>query len=338
MLDPRLQVAPAPTTAVARGVDAVSAQAARLSELAESVPGTPVTARWPWLSASVLKPARSEQPWLVSVSAGEDLVAAAVLLDDFSGTVLRTSLAGTAENHRGALLARDEPAGTQLGSALADALMSEMREFAVGPVCQDPALAALLNGLPIGLIVDEVSVPVVHTADDSSLGISHGIARTLRKAGNRMTADGVQPEIAVTADGPEITGLLPLLESIFRDRDHAGGRQSPLDDPERRRLWQWRVLALAGEGDLRLATLRLNGDLAAYVLGIEDGNVYRVLEGRYVARWARYAPGRVLEAAVLDGVVASDGFDVFDWMTAVAPETLLAANDVDPLVVIRGRT
>ena len=41
-----------------------------------------------------------------------------------------------------------------------------MREFGVGPVSQGPALAALLNGLPIGLIVDEVSVPVVRTADD----------------------------------------------------------------------------------------------------------------------------------------------------------------------------
>ena len=132
--------------------------------------------------------------------------------------------------------------------------------------------------------------------------------------------------------------MLPLLESISRDRDHAGGRPSPLDDPDRRRLWQRRVLALAAGGDLRLATLRLNGELAAYVLGIEDGSAYRVLEGRYVARWARYAPGPLLEAAVLDGVVAAARFDSFDWMTAVAPETLLAANDVDPLVVVRGRT
>lgn len=338
MLDPSLQVAPSLTTDVTRGVEAIAAQATRLADLAHSIPGTPVTGRWPWLSASVLKPMPAQQPWLVSVSAGKDLVAAAVLLDDVSGTILRTSLAGTAENHRGALLARDVPAATELGSALAAALMEQMREFGVGPVTQGPALAALLNGLPIGLIVDEVSVPVVHTADPESLGMSHGITRTLRKARNRMAADGLRPEIAVTAGGPEITGLLPLLESIFRDRDHAGGRPSPLDDPERRRLWQRRVLALATGGDLRLATLRLNGELAAYVLGIEDGSVYRVLEGRYVARWARYAPGRLLEAAVLDGVVAAARFDTFDWMTAVAPETLLAANDVDPLVVVRGRT
>lgn len=337
VLGPTYQSALPLETTIAHGGHAVAAQAAALAELADAIPGTPLTSRWPWLSASVIKPAAHEQPWLVSVTAGNELVAAAVLIDDLSGTVRRTSLAGTSENHRGALLAVDAAAAEQLGTALAAALMRELREFAVGPVCHGPALAALLNGLPIGLIVDEVPVPVVRT-DDLDVGMSHGVARTLRKAANRMASDGITAEIAVTGDGPEITGMLPLLESISRDRDHAGGRLSPLDDPSRRRVWQRRVRALAGTGVLRLATLRLDGELAAYVLGIEDGNAYRVLEGRYVARWARYAPGRVLEAAVLDSVVIARRFEVFDWMTAVAPETLLAANAIDPLVLVRGRT
>lgn len=338
VVGPRYQVAPSLATSIARGVAAVAAESLRLAELGDTAPAVPVTARWPWLSASVLKPAPHEQPWLVSVTAGDRLVGAAVLLDDLSGTVLRTSLAGTAESHRGALIALDEHAGTQLGTALADALMGEMREFGIGPVGQGPALAALLSGLPIGLIVDDVSVPVVRARNELGTGISRGTARTLRKAVNRMAADEVRSEIAITGDGPEITGMLPLLESISRDRDHAGGRRSPLDDPARRRLWQRRVLALVGSGMLRLATLRLDGELAAYVLGIEDGRTYRVLEGRYVAKWARYAPGRLLESAVLDTVTTDDSFEELDWMTAVAPETLLAANDIDPLVVVRGRT
>jgi hypothetical protein len=148
----------------------------------------------------------------------------------------------------------------------------------------------------------------------------------------------VRGEIVVTSDGSQIRSMMPLLESISRDRDHAGGRPSPLDDPARRRLWHRRILALAAEEQLRLSTLNLDGELAAYVLGIADGGAYRVLEGRYVARWARYAPGRVLEAAVLHHVITDERYSLFDWMTDVAPETLLAANDVDRLVVIRGRT
>jgi hypothetical protein len=330
-----------PTTLAAKidsGTAAVVAEATRLTALADAIPGTPVTSRWPWLSASLTKPSPTEQPWMVSVTAGDTLVAAALLLDETSGAVRRTKLAGTAEDHRGGLLAIDASSASRLGTALADALMAEFREFSVGPVSQGPTVAALLERLPVGVVVDQVSVPVVHADPDIPVGMSHGIARTLRKSANRMAADGVCPEITVTSCGREITAMLPLLESISRDRDLAGGRCSPLDDRARRRLWQRRVLALAGAGVLRLAVLRLDGQLAAYVLGIEDGSSYRVLEGRYVSRWARYAPGRVLEAAVLDQVVASEDLMTLDWMTGVAPETLLAANDVDPLVVIRGRT
>jgi Acetyltransferase (GNAT) domain len=333
-----VSVAPALEVRVVHGADAVASNAALLTELIDAVPGLPVTARWPWLSSSVLKPAPHEHPWLVSVAAGDRLVAAALLLNDRSGSVVRTSLAGTAENHRGVLLACDDQAGDRLGEALADALMSGMREFTIGPVDQSAALGALLRELPIGLVVDEVFVPVVRTTAGVASGFSRGMERSLRKAGNRMEADGLVPEIAVTADGGEITGALPLLESISRDRDHLGGRTSPLDDPHRRRLWQHRVIALAAEGGLCMATLRFDGELAAYVLGIEDGSSYRVLEGRYVTRWARYSPGRVLEAAVLEAVSNDDSFEALDWMTNVAPETLLAANDVDRLVMVSGRT
>jgi hypothetical protein len=255
-----------------------------------------------------------------------------------TGSIRRTQLAGTEEEHRGALLARDDAAAAQLGVALADALMGEFREFSIGPLTDGPAVAALTHRLPIGVVVDDVSIPVVHVAGGADIGMSHGVSRTLRKARNRMIADGIRPDIATTSDPHEITAILPLLESISRDRDLAAGRSSPLDDNHRRRLWQRRVLTLAATGLLRLVTLRLKGELAAYVLGIHDGDCYRVLEGRYVGRFARYAPGRVLEAAVLDSVVESSDLMQLDWMTGIAPETLLAANALDPMVVVRGRT
>jgi hypothetical protein len=338
VLDPTLTRAQPLAVNVCIGTAAVMAESSRLAELAAAIPGTPVTARWPWLAASVAKPAATEQPWVIAVTAHEELVAAAVLLDDASGSVLRTNLAGTAEEHRGALLAVDDRSARRLGVALADALMGTMREFTIGPVHQGPAVAALLERLSVGVIVDEVAVPVVHADPGVPIGMSHGVARTLRKAANRMAADRVHSEVTVTGQGREITAMLPMLESISRDRDIAGGRPSPLDDPDRRRLWQRRVLSLAAADVLHLAMLRLNGQLAAYVLGIEDGVSYRVLEGRYVARWARYAPGRVLEAAVLDAAVGSETLTMLDWMTGIAPETLLAANGTDALVVIRGRS
>jgi hypothetical protein len=324
--------------AVRSGVADVITRAPQLEALALSVPGTSVTARWPWASVSVLEPAAGHTPWLVSVTSGERLVAAAVLVDDDTGSVRRTSLAGTEEGHRGALLAVSDSAALLLGAALGDSLMSVLREFTLGPVRNGPAVAALLEHLPVGLVIEDADIPVVRSGHSVGSGMSHGTARTLRKARNRMAADEICDEIDVTDNRHVITGMLPLLESVSRDRDYAAGRTSPLDDPDVRRRWERRVRTLAADGSLRLATLRLDGELAAYLFGIVDGSTYRVLEGRYVGRWARYAPGRVLEAAVLDDVAGSPQFDTFDWMTTVAPETLLATNDVDPHIVIRGRS
>jgi hypothetical protein len=60
-----------------------------------------------------------------------------------------------------------------------------------------------------------------------------------------------------------------------------------------------------------------------------------VLEGHLVTEYARYAPGRVLEAAVLARVLDDMRFESLDWMTSVAAETLLATNAADPMVVVR---
>jgi hypothetical protein len=236
------------------------------------------------------------------------------------------------------MLAANELAAVRLGEALGESLMAQRREFSVGPLPPTLAVDALVENLPVGLIIDDVAIPVVRSGDGSGAAMSRGTTRTLRKAHNRMTADGVRSEIVVTDDRHVISGMLPLLESISRDRDYAGGRSSPLDDIGERRRWERRVRGLAAEGTMRLATLLLDGELAAYLFGIVDGMTYRVLEGRYVASWARYAPGRVLEAAVLTDVMSTPHFQTFDWMTTIAPESLLATNDVDPHIVIRGRS
>jgi hypothetical protein len=320
------------------GTAAVCAQALELEALAASIPGTPVTARWPWTSVSVLDPTAGYTPWLVGLMAGDELVGAALMLDDDSGSIRRTTLAGTEGGHRGAMLAANELAAVRLGEALGESLMAQRREFSVGPLPPTLAVDALVENLPVGLIIDDVAIPVVRSGDGSGAAMSRGTTRTLRKAHNRMTADGVRSEIVVTDDRHVISGMLPLLESISRDRDYAGGRSSPLDDIGERRRWERRVRGLAAEGTMRLATLLLDGELAAYLFGIVDGMTYRVLEGRYVASWARYAPGRVLEAAVLTDVMSTPHFQTFDWMTTIAPESLLATNDVDPHIVIRGRS
>ena len=92
---------------------------------------------------------------------------------------------------------------------------------------------------------------------------------------------------------------------------------------------------LTDVGVLELAILDIDGELAAYTLGVVDGPVYRLLEGRFVTDWARYSPGRLLEVAVVERVLGDDALTTFDWMTAVASESLLGRNDADHMVLVQ---
>jgi Acetyltransferase (GNAT) domain len=126
---------------------------------------------------------------------------------------------------------------------------------------------------------------------------------------------------------------------VSRQRDHAGGRVSLLDDAAGRLRWTSRLAALAAIAHLELSTLRIHGPdtdgvPAAYVLGVVEHGCYRVVEGRFAIEWKRYSPGRLLEADVLQRVLVSDDVATLDWMTSVAPESLLSANAAERLVVV----
>jgi hypothetical protein len=167
---------------------------------------------------------------------------------------------------------------------------------------------------------------VRQAAEHLDAHLSHGMRRTLRKSHNRMATDGVVSEITTTRDEDDIIARLPEIAAVSRDRDHAGGRTSLLDEEAGLRRWIARLTGLARLCHLELSTLTLNGEPAAYVLGVEDGDAYRLLEGRFVMAWKRYAPGRLLEAHVLQRVLSRPDLHELDWMTSAAPDTLLAAN------------
>lgn len=317
---------------VLRGSDEVQERSSQLTALA--APSTVATCRWPWVSASLAR-GPAAHPWAVTVMDGTSLVAAAVLLDVDEVGQRITTLAGTAEGHRGALLAHDPEAARALGVGLAAALQAESRAFVLGPVAQGEALSTLLRCLPEDVAVEPVAIPLLRPRQDVEGELSKAMRRTLRKARNRLATDSVLVDMDVLDDGQSVAAALPLILTIARHRDRTCGRKSPLDDPWLRRLWQNRLLALNSEGTLRLLTLRLDDEVAAYALCILDGRTLRVLDGRYVERFNRYAPGRLLEAAVLERVRGSARLDQVDWMTTVGPESLLAANGSDPYVLLR---
>lgn len=300
----------------------------------------PATAGRPWVFATVAA-SSDARPWAVIVRGAEGELRAAVFLVTIPGRAADTVwLAGSLMGHRSPLLAVDEDAARDLGVALMDALASRSRRAWVdlGPI--DPGyghLDAFLAAAP-GLTAFEVDpVPVVRRTGSIDVAdyLSANTQRTLRKAHNRLRHDGRAYRLAFTRLPDEILGRLPELDACHRERDHAQGRLSDLDDPRSRRVWFARLRRLAAAGQLELATIEIDGELAAYVLGLVDRGFYRVLEGHLVTRWTRYAPGRILEASVVDRALKDPALGNVDWMTSRAPDRLLCSNDVEPVVMLR---
>lgn len=330
---------PALATEELHGHQSLRAIEVELAELAGRC-GSPTTAQVPWLLATT-GAVHEQQSWAVLARDTDgELVGAVVLLNRTDGLHESVTLAGTDDGQRGAILTQCATVARALGQAVSQALCRRRvwPDVELGPLSADsPVVEAFGLGLHGSARTHAVGVPVIRRAGaaDVDIYLSHGMRRTVRKATNRLNSDRQTGTIQFTADALQIIDLLPLLEQCHRDRDHAHGRLSDLDDDLQRWLWQQRFHALAQAGDLELATLHINDRLAAYALGVIDGPVYRLLEGRFDTEWARYSPGRLLEAAVVQRMLDDPTLSTLDWMTAVASEALLATNDEDPMVVLR---
>jgi hypothetical protein len=312
--------------------------AAELEDLGRRC-GMPVSARPAWTRAALdAVPAADPLAVLIRDETGH-LRAAAVLLV-MPGPGADTVVLPSGLDHRGGLPAEDVWAAAALGESVADVLARRPRTtvLRIGPLAvNSAAVTSLYSALPGAALVTTKPIPVVRRVESTDVHdyLSHGLRRGLRRGHNRLVADGRRATVHFTTDAPEIARLAPEMEAACRDRDHAHGRTSPLDDSTGRALWHRRLQHLLAAGVVELASLRIDDELAAYVLGLTDVPAYRVLEGRFVDRFARYSPGRLLEAAVLTRVLDDPAYELLDWMTAIAPETLLAANDTDAVVMVQ---
>ena len=298
------------------------------------------TSRGPWLTGTVAA-ARERQPCAVVVRDSDDLLrAAVVLLTTGNGDADLVTLAGAAMGYRSSVLADGPAPAALLGDALAEAVRAPQRAVRIelGPIdSTSPWIADFAEMIPGAEVVPCDSIPAVRRAGDADAltYLTASIRRTLRKAQNRTSADRRHLSAQVSRDQLAIGEMLPELERVHRERDHAQGRRSDLDDPEGRRMWTARLTRLAAEGLLEMSTLHVDGELAAYVIALVDPPAYRVLEGNLATAWSRYAPGRLLETAILKRMLDDPAFDYLDWMTAVASDRLLAANETQPVCFVR---
>jgi Acetyltransferase (GNAT) domain len=315
----------------------------------------PVTACLPWVLASAesaLTLGTASRVWaLVLRDDDGEAHAAAILLElsTLSGPALR--LAGAEGGYRTAMLSVDGDAAAGLAEALLAVLQDRDASFglALGPVeLMDPVVERFSLALSDWALDGSSEIPIVRRSGpaEATQYLTPSVRRTLRKVRNRMHTDGIDAHISFTRERHRILRLLPTMALAYRDRDEAHGlsyavggyeNDHSVEEAAGWALFAARVKVLAGQGGMEIATLELDGELAAYVVGFDDGHAYRVMDGRFVSSWARYSPGRLLETAVLQRMLDDPSKTSLDWMTSIAPESLLVANHVERVVTMRAR-
>jgi diguanylate cyclase (GGDEF)-like protein len=292
----------------------------------------PLMARTRWLQAW-RHVYQEHEPWAVVVRAkGTDRIEAAALLAHRHVDGLREVVGmghGWCSCTR--LPVRDARAARQLARGIVDVLQRGGHDWTLQLEqlpASDTVGRLLAQQLPNAELAPDLWVPGVDLTTSDSLDglLSKNMRRQLRKAHNRVEADGVAMTVEFVSDEQAVEALLPDLERIHVARDHDAGRESDLDDPYARALWRRIVLLHAATGEVEVSTLRFDGTIVAFVIGLLDGASYRVFDGHFDSTFARYSPGRIIESAVLGRALTHGRFTELDWMAGVASEKILASN------------
>ncbi|MGO8895492.1 MAG: GNAT family N-acetyltransferase [Streptosporangiaceae bacterium] len=292
--------------------------------------GTPVTARLAWWRSAV-----TGDPGVVPVLAtrrgpgGTLRAAALVALRDQNGSWQLTS---------GRPHSDDVWEAAAVSAGARRAVLAELASFARG--LSRPwqlVLTGLRHGddatwlagqLPAGRAVPAPPVPGIGFTHDE-VTFAPGIRRGLDRSGHRIRQHELTEEISFEREPARLATLREEVEAVHRARDHDAGRVSDLDEVAGAAFWRSVYDLHAANGELEVATLRLDGHLAAYVVALIDPPAYRVFDGRFAPLWRLYSPGRRLEAAVVDHARRRH-FRVLDWMSSVAPEKLVASTWAEP--------
>ena len=292
--------------------------------------GTPVTARLAWWRAAAAADPGTVPLLLALRGPGGTLTAAAlVALRDEDGDRRISSVRPHTDDVWDIAAVSAGARQTLLGrlARYAAGLSGPWRLTLTGMRDRDEA-SWLAGRLPGGRTVPAPPVPgIAFTRDEVPL--APGIRSGLDRSGRRIRRHALTETIRFEREPARLARLRDEIEAVHQARDHDAGRVSDLDDRVGLAFWRSVYHGHAARGELEVATLRLDGHLAAYVVALVDSCTYRVFDGRFAPKWRLYAPGRRLEAAVMEHA-RRGSFRELDWMSSVAPEKLVASTQADP--------
>ena len=316
---------------VREGIKDIRAVSTDLDQLNSDL-GIPLMGSWPWLN-HWCDAFENWTPLMVEVRSADNgsLMASAMLAKIVRGESTAVVAMGHGSSLFTALPARNQDAAQALAGGINEMLKGidgawslELEQIPD----LDPTLLFLADELEQAQLLPELRIPrvVFSSAHDVNEVLSKSMRKQLRRAQNKIHNDGLDMTISFDRGRAVTLELIDEVEAVHVSRDRHARRDSDLDRPAEREFWR-RVCESPNNGwEVEIATLRLDGSLAAYVVALLDGDTYRVYDGRMATEFRHYSPGRLVEAAALSRAMSDDRYSVLDWMNGIAAEKLLTAN------------
>jgi len=285
-----------------------------------------------WLSAAARH--LPSTPVLVTVRSADGPVALAPLGVVERRGLRRVELLGGDLNDYAPLFHDTGEAAVALAETLAGWLR-ELRRWTLvldQVATGDPVLRALANRLPGAVVEQGPPMPRIVGAG-SEYRVSRNRRKKVSNATNRIAADGHTPEQLVVDDPDELERWLPELVRVRRDRDHAAGRRSHLDDPAVRAFHETVVRDSVRRGRAAVDLLLIDGRVAGYTITMFDGPVHRLFDGRVADDLQRYRGGMVCDVTAVLRAVDDPDVTTFDWLRGVTEAKF--GNHVERRVTLR---
>lgn len=320
-------------TRILIGADLLERLGPRLDEL-HAATRAPVTARRPWLATWVRCHPGYEPLALLVESGVHELAGAALLARRKQRLVTEFVALGSGLSDQIRLPAKDPASAELLARAVIEQLRAcpgawrlTVRHLPPG----DPVVARIAAQLPCAELAVGDASPTLRFDAGRALRayVSKNHHQQVRRMLNRMSSEGFSPLIEHLRERAAIAAVLPEVVDVCLQRDVGLRGDSFLDRSNAAAFFPEVILEHAARGEVELTTLRLRGELAAYVVCFLDGGAYRMWNCRLAPAWSHYGAGRVANNAALEHALADASATEFDWMRGAEPYKLSLSNRVE---------
>jgi hypothetical protein len=299
--------------------------------------GAHVSAQLAWLDAwREAYPAW--RPWVLALPAGGgELRAVAALAERRYAGIAQIRCLGHTGLDRAPIVSRTPADASELAVALAGRLEARHRPWTLHLrqlPANDPFALALCERLPAAELHEAAGRPVVRVdglADPGRI-CSRNLRGAEANARNRIARDGLALAVRWHRRPEAIAERIPEIRAVHRARDLELRGTSKLDHPREGAFYD--ALLRRHLDRLELLELRLDDDLAAYLLWIRNGPARLVLDNRVAPRWSAYRAGLIANNVALRAAAGDPEVAELDWGSGVQRYKLQSASTVVPHEVL----